>query len=29
MSNIYVGSLIYAKEKSSWEKLMKTWIQLS
>ena len=29
MSNIYVGSLIYAKERSSCEKFIKTWIQLS
>ena len=29
MSNMYVGSLFYAKEKSSCEEFMKTWIQLS
>ena len=29
MSNMYVGSLVYAKEKSSCEEFMKTWVQLS
>lgn len=29
MRNFYVGSQVYAKEKSSYKEFMKAWIQLS